>query len=104
MGNLARATYLDTTDYMWPFSTNACNNKTRYAQEINACNDNPKFGMQPNRGRGAAEIDFLEVMFMVSWAIKIANLLDFVFLKYVMSIPCTFSYPDNSDHCLPPFL
>ena len=66
MGNLARATYLDTTDYMWPFSTNACNNKTRYAQEINACNDNPKFGMQPNRGRGAAEIDFLEVMFMVS--------------------------------------
>jgi len=64
MGNLARATYLDTTDYMWPFSTNACSNKTRYAQEINACNDNPKFGMQPNRGRGAAEIDFLEVMFM----------------------------------------
>ena len=22
MGNLARATYLDTTDHMWPFSTN----------------------------------------------------------------------------------
>ena len=64
MGNLARATYLDTTDYMWPFSTNTCNDHTRYSQEISACNGNPGYGMQPNRGRGAAEIDFLEVMFM----------------------------------------
>lgn len=64
MGNLARATYLDTTDGMWPFSTNVCNKYTRYAQEISACNDNPGFGMQPNRGRGAPEIDFFEVMMM----------------------------------------
>jgi len=64
MGNLARATYLDTTDHMWPFSTNVCNNQTRNSQEINACNDNPGYGLQPNRGRGAPEVDFLEVMFM----------------------------------------
>jgi Beta-glucan synthesis-associated protein SKN1/KRE6/Sbg1 len=64
MGNLARATYLDTTDHMWPFSTNVCNEHTRYSQEISACNDNPGYGMQPNRGRGAPEVDFFEVMFM----------------------------------------
>jgi hypothetical protein len=64
MGNLARATYLDTTDHMWPFSTNVCNKYTRYSQEISACNDNPGYGMQPNRGRGAPEVDFFEVMYM----------------------------------------
>lgn len=64
MGNLARATYLDTTDRMWPFSTNVCNKYTRYAQEISSCNDNPGFGMHPNQGRGAPEIDFFEVMMM----------------------------------------
>ncbi|KAG7348887.1 beta-glucan synthesis-associated protein (SKN1)-domain containing protein [Nitzschia inconspicua] len=64
MGNLARATYLDTTDHMWPFSTNVCNEQTRYSQEINACNDNPGYGLQPNRGRGAPEVDFFEVMYM----------------------------------------
>jgi hypothetical protein len=64
MGNLARATYLDTTDHMWPFSTNVCNENTRYSQEISACNDNPGYGMQPNRGRGAPEVDFFEIMYM----------------------------------------
>ena len=64
MGNLARATYLDTTDHMWPFSTNACNQYTRYSQEINACNDQPGYGMHPNRGRGAPEVDFFEVLAM----------------------------------------
>lgn len=64
MGNLARATYLDTSDHMWPFSTNVCDESTRYAQEISACNDNPGYGMQPNRGRGAPEVDFFEVMYM----------------------------------------
>ena len=56
MGNLARATYLDTTDHIWPFSTNVCNENTRHSQKINACNDNPDYGMQPNRRRGALEI------------------------------------------------
>mmetsp|Transcript_17137 Transcript_17137/g.34332 ORF Transcript_17137/g.34332 Transcript_17137/m.34332 type:complete len:442 (-) Transcript_17137:54-1379(-) len=64
LGNLARATYLDTTDHMWPFSTNVCNKYTRYSQEINACNSNPGYGMHPNRGRGAPEVDFFEVMYM----------------------------------------
>lgn len=56
MGNLGRATYLDTSDHMWPFSTNVCDERTKYSQEISACNDNPGYGMQPNRGRGAPEI------------------------------------------------
>jgi hypothetical protein len=64
MGNLARATFLDTTDHMWPFSNNVCNEYTRYSQEISACNGKPGYGMQPNRGRGAPEIDFFEVMYM----------------------------------------
>jgi hypothetical protein len=49
-------TRIKCSDHMWPFSTNVCDERTRYSQEISACNDNPGYGMQPNRGRGASEI------------------------------------------------
>jgi hypothetical protein len=50
---------------MWPFSTNVCDERTRNSQLINSCKDGPQFpGMPIGRGRGAPEIDLLEVMYM----------------------------------------
>ncbi|KAE8972425.1 hypothetical protein PF011_g25643 [Phytophthora fragariae] len=47
---------------MWPFSYDKCEPDlfdTSY-QRISACNDNPGYGLNPNQGRGAPEIDVLE--------------------------------------------
>jgi hypothetical protein len=67
LGNLGRATYLNSTEYMWPFSTNQCTERTRISQEVNACSDKIYDGMPPHRGRGAPEIDVFEVMMMHEW-------------------------------------
>jgi hypothetical protein len=65
MGNLGRATYVNSTENMWPFSTNVCDERTRDSQLINSCKDAERFpGMRAGRGRGAPEIDLLEVMYM----------------------------------------
>lgn len=62
MGNLGRAIFSASTNRMWPFSYNACEPAifNPENQRINACDDNPGFGMHPNQGRGAPEIDLLE--------------------------------------------
>jgi beta-glucan synthesis-associated protein KRE6 len=62
LGNLARATYVGSADYIWPFSYNKCNERTRQSQEINACANVNHFGMAAHQGRGSPEIDVLESM------------------------------------------
>eukprot|EP01038_Epipyxis_sp_PR26KG_P013556 gene13556-18192_t len=64
MGNLARASFESSTMHVWPWSYNKCGDipKLSSKQEINACDDNPGYGMHPNQGRGAPEIDIFEVM------------------------------------------
>ena len=66
VGNLARASYQKSTLNMWPWSYDKCDNNEmdtlKYKQEINACDSNPGFGLHPNQGRGAPEIDIFEVM------------------------------------------
>lgn len=67
MGNMARATYVNSSDLVWPFSTNVCDNRTRNAQLVNSCpdsNNNAQYNMPKNRGRGAPEVDVLEMMYM----------------------------------------
>ncbi|KAE8984268.1 hypothetical protein PR002_g22994 [Phytophthora rubi] len=62
MGNLGRAIFSASTNRMWPFSYDKCEPdlfNTSY-QRISACNDNPGYGLNPNQGRGAPEIDVLE--------------------------------------------
>ncbi|KAE9070435.1 hypothetical protein PF010_g26270, partial [Phytophthora fragariae] len=62
MGNLGRAIFSASTNRMWPFSYDKCEPDlfdTSY-QRISACNDNPGYGLNPNQGRGAPEIDVLE--------------------------------------------
>ncbi|RLN62694.1 hypothetical protein BBJ29_007352 [Phytophthora kernoviae] len=62
LGNLGRAIFSASTNRMWPFSYDKCEpdifNPSN--QRISACNDNPGYGLHPNQGRGAPEIDLLE--------------------------------------------
>lgn len=62
LGNLARATYVGTSDFVWPFSYNQCDTKTQKTQQINACNRVQHYGLSPYVGRGSPEIDILESM------------------------------------------
>lgn len=62
LGNLGRATYEASTNNLWPWSYNKCDRKLQEAQKISACNSENHFGMKPHLGRGATEIDILEVM------------------------------------------
>ena len=62
LGNLARATYVGSSDWVWPFSYEKCDLATRYSQEVDACRKVSHYGMKPGLGRGAPEIDILEAM------------------------------------------
>ncbi|CEG40031.1 Concanavalin A-like lectin/glucanase, subgroup [Plasmopara halstedii] len=62
LGNLGRAIFSASTNRMWPFTYNECDPdvfEPSY-QRISACDDNPGYGLNPNQGRGAPEIDILE--------------------------------------------
>merc|ERR1719424_782895 len=60
-GNLGKATYMKSTNMMWPWSYNQCSKKHVKAQEISACAKALHYEMQAGQGRGATEIDILEV-------------------------------------------
>ncbi|KAI9985951.1 hypothetical protein PInf_024742 [Phytophthora infestans] len=62
LGNLGRAIFSASTNRMWPFSYNRCDADVfdPSFQRISACDDNPGYGLNPNQGRGAPEIDVLE--------------------------------------------
>ena len=59
LGNLARHTYTSSSNWIWPWSYDACEEKTRHAQKISACGA-AHYGMPPGTGRGAPEIDVIE--------------------------------------------
>ena len=60
MGNLAKATNQYSNYWMWPWSYDKCSNESK-GQMINACDETPGYGLHPHQGRGAPEIDLLEV-------------------------------------------
>lgn len=62
LGNLARATYVGSSNNIWPWSYNVCKRATQNQQRISACNLVNHYDMQANLGRGAPEIDILEIM------------------------------------------
>ena len=62
LGNLGRATYEASTNNIWPWSYDKCDRKKQESQEISACNEANHFGMNKRQGRGATEIDILELM------------------------------------------
>lgn len=62
LGNLARATYIGSSNFIWPYSFSECNEDNRYSQTISACSKVGHYGMKPGVGRGSPEIDILEAM------------------------------------------
>lgn len=62
MGNLARATYVGSSDWVWPWSFGKCDRKLQPKQLVSACNPYPHFDLDGYVGRGAPEIDLLEAM------------------------------------------
>lgn len=62
LGNLGRSTYEVSTNNIWPWSYNTCDRKKQPAQALSACNKQNHYGMHPNQGRGATEIDIIEGM------------------------------------------
>jgi hypothetical protein len=62
LGNLGRATYVGSTNLVWPWSTDKCDRELQHAQEFSACSKTAHYSLNPGQGRGATEIDLLEVM------------------------------------------
>jgi beta-glucanase (GH16 family) len=62
LGNLGRATYEASTNNLWPWSYDKCDRKKQDSQSISACNKANHFGLNKEQGRGATEIDILELM------------------------------------------
>ncbi|EQC38386.1 hypothetical protein SDRG_04098 [Saprolegnia diclina VS20] len=60
MGNLGRALFAASTNRMWPWTYNECDDRYKSSQRISACNPNPGYGLHPHMGRGSPEIDILE--------------------------------------------
>lgn len=63
LGNLARATYVGSSDNVWPWSYDTCSTtELQHQQLISACNRVNHFDLHPHQGRGAPEVDILEGM------------------------------------------
>ncbi|KAL3768899.1 hypothetical protein ACHAW5_008814 [Stephanodiscus triporus] len=62
LGNLGRATYEVSTNNLWPWSYDVCDREKQESQVISACNRAEHFGLNAMQGRGATEIDVLELM------------------------------------------
>jgi len=62
LGNLGRATFEASTNLMWPWSYPACDRELQRAQEISGCDVTSHYSLNPGKGRGATEIDLIEVM------------------------------------------
>jgi beta-glucan synthesis-associated protein KRE6 len=62
LGNLARATYVGSSNNVWPWSYDTCSKDLQREQAISACNEVNHYGLHPLQGRGAPEIDLLEAM------------------------------------------
>lgn len=61
LGNLARHTYVGSSEHIWPWSDTTCNKRSRESQRLSACLNAAHYGMEVGVGRGAPEIDIFEV-------------------------------------------
>lgn len=62
MGNLVRATYVGSSNNVWPWSYDTCDKDVQAQQKFSQCNVVNHYGFQSHKGRGAPEIDIFEVM------------------------------------------
>ena len=61
LGNLARHTYVGSSEHVWPWSSSVCTERSFDAQHISACREAAHFGLEKGVGRGSPEIDIFEV-------------------------------------------
>lgn len=61
LGNLARHTYVGSSEHIWPWSEVNCTKKSSASQRISGCHNAAHYGMKVGVGRGAPEIDIFEV-------------------------------------------
>jgi beta-glucanase (GH16 family) len=61
LGNLARHTYVGSSQHIWPWSSVNCTQKSGYAQAISGCDRVAHYGLATQLGRGAPEMDIFEV-------------------------------------------
>mmetsp|Transcript_32743 Transcript_32743/g.49343 ORF Transcript_32743/g.49343 Transcript_32743/m.49343 type:complete len:644 (+) Transcript_32743:149-2080(+) len=61
LGNMARHTYVGSSEHIWPWSSTMCTAKSRNSQLISGCANSVHYGMEKRLGRGAPEIDVFEV-------------------------------------------
>lgn len=62
LGNLARGTYVGSSNNVWPWSYDKCDRTKQSRQRFSACNKVVHYDFHPLEGRGAPEIDLLEAM------------------------------------------
>ena len=61
LGNLARHTYVGSSEHIWPWSSAVCTERSFESQHITACDQVAHYGLHPGVGRGSPEIDIFEV-------------------------------------------
>jgi len=61
LGNLARHTYVGSSEHIWPWSSSVCTPKSQNSQHVSGCANVGHYGMKSQLGRGAPEIDIFEV-------------------------------------------
>ena len=62
MGNLVRATFVGSSNNVWPWSYDKCDPNTQSQQKFSHCNRVVHFDMHSAQGRGAPEVDVFEMM------------------------------------------
>lgn len=62
LGNLGRALFLPSTNKVWPWSFDECDEEgiSSKNQKFSACDENPGYGLNPFQGLGAPEVDIIE--------------------------------------------
>jgi hypothetical protein len=61
LGNLARHTYVGSSEHIWPWSSEVCTEKSFDSQHISACSEVAHYGLKKGVGRGSPEVDIFEV-------------------------------------------
>lgn len=61
LGNIARHTYVGSTNHIWPWSSTSCTEYSKHQQRLSACLKAQHYGLESGVGRGAPEIDIFEV-------------------------------------------
>lgn len=61
LGNLARHTYVGSSEHIWPWASTNCTVRSSRAQRVSGCDTISHYSLQSHLGRGAPEIDIFEV-------------------------------------------